>query len=432
MTSRFAMIPLAAALAAASAAHAAANPYTLSVAEAVTHYSNIFNTAGSTNNPIVSDTSYSTSLSASVDQPFGRQRFFANGSVSLNRFASRNYLNNTGTALTVGLDWSSIERLEGNVLISTSRSLSEFNPGGVVDATDKRNIETNVDAIAKFRLGVVTRLSLEGSLAHQQASYTIQAYEPREFKQEREELGVSYRFSGLLTARTGVSLGQTRYPKFERIVDANQTLLGYNSDSSTRRDLYIAATWLPTGVSTITGRLNFGRTSYNRATERNFSGVTGSAGWDWTPLGKLSFSTNLSRDTGQDNISTLVTAPSSSSSATFLTDTNRVTDSLRIGANYAATGKISGTAGISYSRREFVDTTQLVGGSVVQPAVNNRDHTTSLSLGVRWIPTRAIAVGCNVEHNSRSAVDVVSGSTSSTAPGFSANTIGCQASLTLN
>ena len=34
--------------------------------------------------------------------------------------------------------------------------------------------------------------------------------------------------------------------------------------------------------------------------------------------------------------------------------------------------------------------------------LSGNDRTTTLSLGARWLPTRAIQVGCNLSHENRS------------------------------
>jgi long-subunit fatty acid transport protein len=70
---------------------------------------------------------------------------------------------------------------------------------------------------------------------------------------------------------------------------------------------------------------------------------------------------------------------------------------MRLGADYDLSAKIALTAGIDHVRRSFEGT---------RFAINGSDRTTSLSLGARWLPTRAIQVGCNLSHDTRSVSQV--------------------------
>jgi len=44
--------------------------------------------------------------------------------------------------------------------------------------------------------------------------------------------------------------------------------------------------WVATGVSTLDARLGYTSRRYEQVSQRNFDGVTGRLGWDWTPAGK--------------------------------------------------------------------------------------------------------------------------------------------------
>ncbi|MFN6998373.1 MAG: hypothetical protein ACK4PH_29655, partial [Aquincola tertiaricarbonis] len=128
------LLPLAAALCAAGAAHAQSTPYYVGVSQTFTHESNIYR---SRNNE-VSDTISSTALFGGVDQMIGRQRVYGNATVSTNRFADNNDLNNTGYGLKAGVDWATIERISGNVELNANQSLARYE--NAIGSTDKNEL----------------------------------------------------------------------------------------------------------------------------------------------------------------------------------------------------------------------------------------------------------------------------------------------------
>jgi hypothetical protein len=95
-------------------AHAEANPYYLGVSAGVGHMSNITFAEGGTrrpddNAPAVRADLYSTlGIVGGIDQPFGRQRFYANGGVFTNKFQDETRFDNTSYNLAAGLDWSTV------------------------------------------------------------------------------------------------------------------------------------------------------------------------------------------------------------------------------------------------------------------------------------------------------------------------------------
>ncbi len=99
-----------------------------------------------------------------------------------------------------------------------------------------------------------------------------------------------------------------------------------------------------------------------------------------------------------------------------LYENNRVTTSVGLGVNYAATAKISANARARYIRARLITTDALAPGAA---APTTTDKLTSLSLGANYAINRAWNLGCNVGHESR---DVSGAATYS----YTANTVGCQ------
>ncbi len=234
-----------------------ANPYYIGASQAFTHDSNLFRVADGT--PATSDTYSSTGVLAGVNQPFGRQRFFADVNVQENRFRDTDRLNNTSYGVATGLDLSTIERLSGTLRYSRNESLADYSTIGAPQLTSK-NIENTEQYGATVRYGITARTALVGGLQHREVAFSSAAFADREYKQNAANFGVSYGASGLLTLGTGVRHTSTRY------ID----------DKTSRDDFDVTATWVPSGLSTVSARISATREQRSVVSQRDFSGTTGS------------------------------------------------------------------------------------------------------------------------------------------------------------
>jgi Putative beta-barrel porin 2 len=386
---------------AAQQADTANRPWNVGVSQEVTHYTNAL--SGSSGSE-VSDTLWTTTLSGGVSVPFGRQRAYANGSLSHSRYSDLEGLNGQGYSLAAGLDWATIGNLSGNLLLNGGRRQADFNTG--INTISLKNNESFEELRARALLGGVSLVGIEGTLGYRRVSFSAPEFDSREYIQNSGSLGVVYRPSSALSLGTGLSVQYSDYdvPSFGQSVP----------DTSKRRELYVTADWNATGASNIGTRLNFGKTDYQRPNADDFSGITGSVYWAWRPTGRTSLTTTFSRDTGQESgFQSLVNGGRTRLTAT---DFSRVTNLFSIGANYELTGKITLTGALSHARRSLVDS--ISGGK-------GSDNTTVTSLGANWAATRIVTVGCKVGHETRSASGVGSFN-------YSGSTFGCLGSLTLN
>ncbi len=345
-----------------------------------THESNVLGTSSGE----ISDTISTTTLRAGLNQPFGRQRLRADATLSHQRYKDLSERDNSGYTVGLLLDWSTIERLSGNLSLASQRRQADVNVGGVAPSIS--NIERSDDLGFRIRLGVVTALAFEAGVGHRRVAFSAPEYAAREYRQDSGHVGIVYRPSGLLALSTGVSGADTRYLAPE----TGQT----ESDRNKRRDVYLSANWVPTGASTVDARLAYGRSEYELGTSSDFEGLTGALSWAWRPSGRLTMTTSLSRDSGQE-AGYIRTA--TADGATSATDFSRVTNRVGISAAYQLTGKVDLLAELSYSRRGLVDRVTGEAG---------RDNTSMAVLGARWAVTRTIALGCNLSRESRSASGV--------------------------
>lgn len=400
---RLSLLAAAALVATASQAQSPDRPWYVGAQQDFTHDSNVFRaSSGET-----SDTLSTSSLRGGLNLLFGRQRAFADASVSHQRYLDKSARSHTGYSLASGLDWSTIERLSGNVIFNANRSLAPFNPGGLglgIFPISLTNIATTSELRAVARLGAETKLGFEAGAGRRRVSFSAPEYASREYNQDSAHAGVSYRPSGILSLGAGVSGERTRY----QAPAPGQAA----SDRSRRQDVFATATWVPTGASKITARMAASNTEYDLGSAGDFEGVTGFLTWEWKPSGLLKINTSLSRDTGQES-GFLRLFDLSNVSAT---DFSQVTNTLAVRALYELTGKILVDAGLEVARRNLAD--GFTGAT-------GRDTTTTLSLGAKWSATRTASLGCNVSRLSRSA----SGNASSD---YDANRFGCFGQLLID
>lgn len=386
------------------AALAEQSPYYVGGALGVTHVSNIYRTSSAT--PRNNDNVTTATLLAGLDQRFGRQRLFGDVSLRNNRYAKNKSLGNDSYALNAGLDWETVNRLSGQLSLSSNRNLAQFNPGAGAPEITKKNIEQTDQLRASVRYGLASLLSLEGSLTHRRREYSAREYDAYDFKQDTASLGLSYRPREALTLGIAARYSEGSYP---HVPAAGGTSV---KNDFTGKDLDFTAGWILSGASALNARLSASRRDYKLEGARDFSGLTGSLSWRWQPTAKLQINSSLTRDTGDEtsflNLGSLGGVTS---------DYSRVTNSLQVNSSYELTGKVMLDAGLSYGRRSQ-------NNRLGNLDANGSERTTSLSLGARWMVTRSGLIGCQINHDKRDADAFIS------TP-YSANSYGCYGQLTL-
>jgi hypothetical protein len=362
-------------LASASATMAQVSPYYyLGASQAFTHESNLFRTPAGTEK---SDTISTTSLLAGFSRPISRQRFFGDAAVRYNTFKTNDQLNNTGYGLNVGWDWETINELSGTVSYSAHQSLANFADFSGSVVTTSPNRERSQQFLARGRLGSRSLLSMETTYIHRKREYSSALFAANDFDQDSLSLGALYRPSGLLTLGAGIRGTRGRYP-FAVGVAPN-----FTADKFDRNDLDFTAVWEPTGLSKLSARLSFSKEDHDQIKARNFSGATGALTWDYKPTAKLTFTTDLIRDTGAEasfNGYGFVEANAAGTAS-------QLSNSAQVRARYEATAKINLDVAARYVKRDLL------------PAGN--DKTGFLSIGATYEPIRSVLLGCSFGYEKR-------------------------------
>lgn len=384
------------------------SPFYVGIQQAFTNESNVLYAPDGA--PKVSDWFSTTTLRAGVNQPISRQRLYADGELRYNAYGSRDQLNNGGYSFNAGIDWATIERLSGNLSAHADRSrtrlvTTSFVPqftapvSGTEAAT---NIERSEELRAVARLGGPTALTFELGGNYRQTNFTASQLADREYQRTGAHAAALYRLSSATNVGLGVAGARTKYAR----------------DQANRSEVYFQGGWTPSALSDVQLRLGATQVEYDVITAQNFKGVTGTLVWNWRPTAKIAVSTSAARDVGQDIGFTRLVPGQGVSAADFSTLTNIV----GVRATYEATSKILVDAGASWTRRNITNVfaqSQGLGG--------NRGTDTSgvLSLGARWMPTRAISLGCQVSREQRDS------KTTSVSAQYTNDLFGCFGAFTI-
>ena len=398
-------LPLAIVIAFAGTASAETSPYYVGISQSFTHQDNVYRRAdGVPGVPIVSDTISSTGVNAGIDQPFGRQRFFASGNAAANKHRNQKQLDNNSYGLTAGLDWSTIERLSGNVRLSANRNLASYGDDGS-SATTERNIQTSHQLSLAARYGLAANIGVEAGADRRKVKFSA-ADDQRGFEQDSANVGVRWGGSGQLSVGLSGRVSKGTYPNVQTTAGPPPT---FATDEIDRKDLSLNVVWTPTGLSTITARLSQSREEHSLAFRPEFKGTTGELSWDYRPSGKLGVRASFVRDTGTETTFRQVFLPGPlpipvPGADPVRVDSNRLSNSWLLSTDYEVTAKIHVAANARQVRASS--------GS------SSAGTVSSYGLSASYAPTRTISLGCNVSRDERSGV-------------YDANTYGCSARLTL-
>lgn len=359
-----------------------ATPFYVGGSLGASRVSNVYRQSSAANN----DTVVSAGLLGGIDQKLGRQHLTLDGSLQNNRYSENRDLNNRSHSLRGALNWQTVGNLSGLLSAKSDHSLADFNIGSGIDPITKKNIEREDEYQAIVRLGVATRYTLEGGLTHRRRDFSASEYDRFDYRQDTGSVGLYATPAG--NVRLGLAARRTKghnphYPVGLTLDPVTLQFVVVSAPNDyTRDDFDFTTRWSTGGSSTLNTRISRSKTKNSLSTRlRDFSGTTGSVGWNWQPTGKLQFNLQYARDTGQESV---VSAA----------DLNRVYTSWQLGAGYALTSKISLNAKASRNRA----TRSSTAGVAVSDAL---DDFKSYNVGLRWAFTRGISLGCQYDHASR-------------------------------
>jgi hypothetical protein len=401
MTSRSRAVPhvvlnplaLALGLAFIGCAQAQQSPWYIGVSQAFTRDSNVFQAPKGRE---TSDTVSSTGVLGGLKLELGRQLLFADVSASSNRYQDLEMLDNTSYSINTGLRWQTVERLSGNVSLRGRQDLGQL---AIPGTPQVRNVVKLRSANASARYGFASQLGLEGGVDRRMLKYSYTT--ERDLEEQSANLGLRWGTpGGVLTLGVSGRVTEGEAPNFRTLLDPQLPQLGFGPltpDDYDRQDVEFTATWTPSALSTVTGRISLTRQDHSVDARPDISGVTGSATWDYRPTGKLAVNASLTRDTSSQILFT-------SSLRTLFepveVNTDRLSTMLSVGADYELTAKIALNGRLAYTDGDIQDASgRKVGRS-----------SSKLMLGARYQATRGISLACDYSRQSyANFVDSVAG-----------------------
>lgn len=322
-----------------------------------------------------SDRIWSNLLGLRLDLPYSRQRFILDASVSDNRFAKANLLNNTGDSLLGEWDWGYMNAWTGTVQATQNRSLASF----LYLQSNLRNIISQRGLSASADYALDARVKLQSAVGV--ASYTNSAdiRKPNDYYQHYLQLGAAY------VTPPGNSIGGRLRVEKDSLPNyaPSLSLLEDNSFRDTTLESYFD--WRLNGVSKFSGHAGLTHRDYNQVSSRNFTGPTGRVQYDWTPNDLASVAAGIERTLygTMDLASQFV-----------------VSQGLDVRAQWIPTPKIAATASLTYSKADF-------GGDAVtlafQGGVQRHDTNRGFGLGVNYEMQRWAKLGLNYQFSDRSS-----------------------------
>jgi len=389
-----------------ASALAETSPYYIGVSQSFTHESNVFK-VNDADGP-KSDTISGTSLYGGFDQPLGRQRVYGNASVTANRYSDLDRLNYLGKNLSAGLDWSTIERLSGNLRFSYAEGQGDYSRPDAAQTTEK-NLQTTRSMGASISYALSANLGLNAGIERRNIDVSNEAFASSEVQSDVATVGASYGSSSLLRFGAGLRFTRDEYPKSQQTGPDT-----FVERTVRRRDLDLTAVWTPTELTAVDARNSFGRDQTSQVQDSSGDRVTGRLGVRYSATGKLNLNASISRDTGSNTTFQQLSNPVPGGPSGFFVDSNQLSIATNLGATYALTSKVSLRAGYSRSNGTYRNENGSTSDNV----------TNSWSLGGSYAAARNLTLGCGAGRDTRS-------NGSGGVSGYTSNSVSCTVSYQL-
>jgi hypothetical protein len=424
-----------------------ASPYSLGVYQTVSYQPNVFQAANGDDR--TSDFISSTGVNFGVTQRLDSLSVFANGNVQANLYQDTKDLNSPSYGVNLGAT-STTERLGATLRYSASQSLGDYGTPGVA-ATTERNLQTNQEAAVALRYRLTPRTNLVAGVGWQSLTYSASAFDAQENSSEVATLDLTHRLNPELRAGLGVRYSSGRTPRYA----SGPTPGSYIADRFDGQYIDLLFSWQPGPENSLQGRLSYSRTDHSQATQLDYAGLTGAITWSYVPNSRLALAATLSQNTGSGpNLlgSPLVTStsgggapaptpatdtasgdspgagaaaggggtPSGSTNpggVPLTSDNNRLNTALTFSGNYQMTRTLSVNGNVAINYGDLVNSADQTGNA----------WTTTLGVGIGYVPTRSTTLGCSLSTTIQNANQ--SATSTGLAYSYRSPTVGCTGSF---
>ncbi len=362
----------------ASAAHAEDSPFSLTASQSFKHDSNF-----SRNSLEQSENVSTTTLRGDLNKDYGRQNYRAGVAIGAQRYTHFKELKNDNKDANLGFT----SGIASNWVLSLggaySQNLNPIQNNNNGQARVTRNIRTYNDQNIALQYGNGGRWAIVGQLDGNRVKYSDSRYFYQNANQTVQGLKAIYNSTDLLNFGLGLRLVNTRYPATN-----NEELSDRNIDFSVNSRI--------SGLSSFYGMVSRRQGHYKNA-DRNTSGWTGQAVWNYTPRGLVSYTASLSRSTGADRYQQGVSSFADLLSGVQSYDINydTTTTSANLNASLKATGKITVNAGYTFTKYDLSRVQTPQGSQVFSDRANiTNSHYRGMTLGVNYAVLRNLNLGC--------------------------------------
>jgi hypothetical protein len=357
-------------------------PWYIGASQTFTRDDNVFRNVGNK----TADTISSTAVLGGLDFRPGRQRLYLDATAASNKFDKLDQLDNTSHSVSTGLNWETVGDLSGSLRYHRRQSLTDYS---VIGTPDVKDVEKAQTASAGIRWGSARALGVEGTVERRKLDLSLS--DERDTTQDVVSLGLRWRGGGELSFGVAGRWTEAETPLYQPLLPVELWIAGLpqlgpiEPDETERRDLDFTVSWVPSGLSTITGRISLTKEDHTAPSRPDFDGVTGAVMWEYKPTGKTVIRSSLIRDTS-DHASFLSLQQIGLTGLRF--ENSRISWIGVVEADWAATAKIMVNGSVRHGRSEF----ETLDG----PGFNS--STTKLRLAAHYQATRAIALGCSLSH----------------------------------
>ncbi|MCK9983757.1 MAG: hypothetical protein AzoDbin1_00229 [Azoarcus sp.] len=326
-----------------------------------------------------SDTLNVTTLAATFDRAYGRQRVVGELGISRNDYLEFNHLDFTAKNGRGAWLWGLGKQWSGTVTTEQSESLRSFADRG----TTVRSVNTYRRHAVDARYRLDPRWAVGVGWVRADSRYDEPRSSGSEYVEDAFEALAQYS-SPADSTLTFVARGATgRYPGRSR---SESSIGGYE-----QRDILLRANWVASGHSRVSGTVGYTWREYPHVSEKNFSGLTGRLTHDWTPSGKIGLGVTVRREIGARE---------------DVADNFVITRAVSVDPTWAVSSKIRVRGKLEWLTRDYG------GDPFASVAPDRDDKSRAVSVAFEWSPVRAAVLRLGARSERRFA--------SAAAPGYSA------------
>ncbi|MDR3212760.1 MAG: outer membrane beta-barrel protein [Azoarcus sp.] len=317
-----------------------------------------------------------TSAGANFDKEYGRQVVHAGLSVSRTLFQSNSELNSTSPDARFRWDWRVGDHWSGVLGYSYGESFVGFDNLGA----DERESHVmrrlaRFDAGANYWFHPDWAVGVSGATVRNRYRDGNAYRRNDEYDMREANLNLTYRPSTGNRIVFSLRDEEGQYPERKK------------EDGSLRdwqqRDARLSGEWQLTGVTRLSGYIGYTQREYDYASGRDFHGLTGRIGVNWTPTPKAIVNLAWRREIGadQDQVSNYAVTHSWTLQPTWV-----VTDKIRLGAT------------LRYLQRDYRGTSPVACSGICQL---RDEHTESYGVHLQYLPTSYFDLALGFQYDER-------------------------------